>query len=98
MSIKNIKLLLNREYVFEFEEEEVIVNEAHTLFPMALCHVNHLGLVFIDSNDCSVYKTKNIFLFHRGTTKTHTMDSSEFIRIGDVRDFLNSNGFFCKTI
>ena len=97
MSIKDISIK-NGIYKFTFADETIVLDEDHVLFPMTLTDDLRRSLVFVDTNDNSVYKTKDPSFFLEGNKKELTMDKNQFVLIGDVPSLLKSGCIFTKII
>jgi hypothetical protein len=99
-NIESYKLGVERHFEFVFGEE-VETSEARILVPMKLVCPSFFGLVFVDTNDSTVYKFRNIRLQRNiqlhGVLNEINTTSDEMILVGYV-DIMSSekHTFFYK--
>ena len=83
--------------MFEFDDEPIETDEAHVLVPMKMCSKTYFGLVFVDCNDCSVYKMRDRFRFITGTNRERELVQSDLTKIDSLHNLLNDEVIFLKT-
>lgn len=82
------------EFIFKYDIEVVHTSEAHILVPMCLVDGRYFGLVFVDTNDTSVYRPKNTRRYTNGSLSEHEITADELVRISGVSELVEGGAIF----